>query len=252
MLNGELDQVCATRDPQVSDGMQGAHFGKFLTRATAVAVLEQPWTTRSTRSSSRHDAKAKAPAPPSAAALESSSARRAAAQYRWAELARRHDLHLRRRRMGDDDDKLSPTSRPTASASSGSAPAVFEPEDAAAGGRSAEVAVTLKARICRCSSGLFLRREVTPFVLDTWPEPPGGMWPADAIGPGETTSFEISPMDWIFRAKEPRAAWQTRCARCTYPTFCLAGQRRGADTACDEIAAVEVVRLPSSHHFNAR
>jgi type IV secretory pathway VirJ component len=92
-------------------------------------------------------------------------------------------------------------------------------------------------------------------VLDAWPEAERRTVAGQIlIGPGETASFEISPMDWMFRAKDTprRVADAVKALR--VPTFCLAGQQEEArDTACDEIAGVgETVRLPGSHHFNGK
>jgi len=95
--------------------------------------------------------------------------------------------------------------------------------------------------------------EVTPFVLEAWPAAPRRQLSGQVlVGPGETASFEISPLDWVFRAKETPRRVSDAIGRLKMPTLCVAGQREGpSDTACDDAAGVaDVVKLPGSHHFN--
>jgi len=74
------------------------------------------------------------------------------------------------------------------------------------------------------------------------------------IAPGETASFEVSPLDWVFRAKATPQRVADAVRRAGVPTFCLAGDKEDAkDTACDDLATAGVaVRLPGSHHFNGK
>ncbi|HUL72467.1 MAG TPA: AcvB/VirJ family lysyl-phosphatidylglycerol hydrolase [Vicinamibacterales bacterium] len=95
--------------------------------------------------------------------------------------------------------------------------------------------------------------EVTPFAIETWPAAERARVRGQLlIAPGETASFEVSPMDWVFRAKETPRRVADAVRRLGLPTFCLAGQTEDPrDTACDDLGKSAVtVRLPGSHHFN--
>jgi type IV secretory pathway VirJ component len=95
--------------------------------------------------------------------------------------------------------------------------------------------------------------EVTPFIMDAAPDAFRHRVAGQVlIGPGETASFEISPLDWVFRAKETPRRVSDAVRRLKMPAICLAGDREDArDTACDDLAgAADVVKLPGSHHFN--
>jgi type IV secretory pathway VirJ component len=95
--------------------------------------------------------------------------------------------------------------------------------------------------------------EVTPFIMDAAPDAFRHRVAGQVlIGPGETASFEISPLDWVFRAKETPRRVSDAVRRLKTPAICLAGDREDArDTACDDLAgAADVVKLPGSHHFN--
>jgi type IV secretory pathway VirJ component len=98
--------------------------------------------------------------------------------------------------------------------------------------------------------------EVTPFVVEAWPDAlrrrTAGLL---LIGPGETASFEISPLDWVFRAKETPRRVADAAATLRLPTFCLSGDREAnSDTACDDVKlrGADSVKLPGSHHFNGK
>ena len=97
--------------------------------------------------------------------------------------------------------------------------------------------------------------EVTPFILETWSEADRRRVSGQLlIGPGETASFEISPLNWVFRAKDTPRRVADEVRKLRVPTFCLAGQlEQSGDTACDGMAgAGETVKLPGSHHFNGK
>ncbi len=95
--------------------------------------------------------------------------------------------------------------------------------------------------------------EVTPFALDTWPVSDRQRIRGELlIAPSETASFEVSPLDWVRRAKETPRRVADAVKKLGLPTFCLAGQTEDPhDTACDDLgSSATAVRLPGSHHFN--
>ena len=203
-------------------------------------------------------AKPTPPAPPSAAALEV-QARRAGPAARVSmgrTIACGRHLSLGRRRMGDHrrEDLRLPRrprrQRHRDQLADGISGTSKTPQQT--GAELLRVAAMLEsANLPLFLGGYSFGAEVTPFVLETWSETARRNVAGQIlIGPGETASFEISPLDWIFRAKETprRVADQVRALR--VPTFCLAGQQEEArDTACDEMAAVgrvsEIARLSS-------
>ena len=95
--------------------------------------------------------------------------------------------------------------------------------------------------------------EVTPFVISAWPEGDRRRISGQLlIAPSETASFEVSPLNWVFRAKETTYRVADEERKIHVPLLCVAGQTEDpGDTACDNLASIgEVVRLPGSHHFN--
>jgi type IV secretory pathway VirJ component len=97
--------------------------------------------------------------------------------------------------------------------------------------------------------------EVSPFVFDQWPaEERRRVAGQVLIAPGETASFEVSPLNWVFRPKETPLRVASEIRKLGIPTLCLSGQQEPApDTACDDLGdAVEHVKLPGSHHFNGK
>jgi type IV secretory pathway VirJ component len=97
--------------------------------------------------------------------------------------------------------------------------------------------------------------EVVPFILDTWPEAERRRVAGQLlIAPGQTASFEISPLNWLFRAKDTPRRVADEVRKLRLPTLCLTGQQETPpDTACDDLAgAGELVKLPGSHHFNGK
>jgi type IV secretory pathway VirJ component len=97
--------------------------------------------------------------------------------------------------------------------------------------------------------------EVVPFVLDAWPEADRRTVSGQLlIAPGQTASFQVSPLNWVFRAKETPRRVGDEARKTQVPVLCLAGQDEEArDTACTDLAgAAELVRLPGSHHFNGK
>ncbi len=97
--------------------------------------------------------------------------------------------------------------------------------------------------------------EVSPFILATWADSARrGVAGEVLIAPGETASFEVSPLDWVFRAKATPRRVADAVRSLHIPTICVAGQQEAArDTACDDLGtAAESVRLPGSHHFNGK
>jgi type IV secretory pathway VirJ component len=103
--------------------------------------------------------------------------------------------------------------------------------------------------------GFSFGAEVAPFGLDAFSDAERRKVAGQIlIAPGETASFEISPLDWVFRAKETPRRVADEVRKVKVPTFCLSGQlEQPRDTACDDIAAIgESVKLPGSHHFNGK
>lgn len=95
--------------------------------------------------------------------------------------------------------------------------------------------------------------DVTPFILDAWPAADRRRVSGQVlIAPGETASFEVSPLDWVFRAKATPLRVADAVRRLGLPAFCLAGQKEEPrDTACDDLgSAGTLARLPGSHHFD--
>ena len=95
--------------------------------------------------------------------------------------------------------------------------------------------------------------EVTPFIIGAWNEAERKRVAGQVlIAPSETASFEVSPLDWVFRAKPTAMRVPEQARALKMPTLCIAGQTEAAsDTACDNLGtAGEQVRLPGSHHFN--
>jgi len=97
--------------------------------------------------------------------------------------------------------------------------------------------------------------EVAPFAIDQWPEADRKRLAGQLlIAPGETAQFEISPLNWVFRARETERRVADAVRRARVPTLCLAGQQeQPRDTACDDMGdAAEFAKLPGSHHFNGK
>jgi type IV secretory pathway VirJ component len=90
-------------------------------------------------------------------------------------------------------------------------------------------------------------------VLESWPDADRKNVRGEfLIAPGETASFEVSTLDWVFRAKETPRRVADAVKKNGVVTFCLAGQTEATrDTACDDLgASATAIRLPGSHHFN--
>jgi type IV secretory pathway VirJ component len=97
--------------------------------------------------------------------------------------------------------------------------------------------------------------EVTPFILDGWPEADRRRVSGQLlIAPGPTASFEVSPLNWVFRAQATARRVGDEVRKLRVPTLCVAGQLEApGDTACDDLGgAGESVKLPGSHHFNGK
>jgi type IV secretory pathway VirJ component len=97
--------------------------------------------------------------------------------------------------------------------------------------------------------------EVAPFAIDQWPEADRKRLAGQLlVAPGETAQFEISPMNWVFRAKETERRVSDAVRKARVPTLCLAGQQeQPRDTACDDMGdAADYEKLPGSHHFNGK
>jgi type IV secretory pathway VirJ component len=266
VLNGELDQVCLPPEThKFLDGMQGAHFIEIPHTGHGFGK-QQFWSQPFDESidaliKAATAPKAAAPAPRSAAGLESRlDALNLPLEYRWAEPSRAAVIFI----SGDGgwatiDDKLAAYLASHGVSVVGISSLryfwnVKTPQQT--GADLQRIAATLQsANLPLFVGGYSFGAEVTPFILGTWPDAERRTLAGQIlIGPGETASFEISPMDWVFRAKETprRVADEVRTLRVS--TFCLSGQQEEArDTACDEVAGVaESVRLPGSHHFNGK
>src|SRR5262249_29518642 len=97
--------------------------------------------------------------------------------------------------------------------------------------------------------------EVAPFAIDQWPEGDRKRLAGQLlVAPGETAQFEISPLNWVFRAKETERRVADAVRKAGVPTLCVAGQQeQPRDTACDDMgAAADYEKLPGSHHFNGK
>ncbi len=95
--------------------------------------------------------------------------------------------------------------------------------------------------------------EVAPFAIQTWTDAERRRLRGQVlIAPGETASFEVSPLDWVRRPQETPKRVADAVKKIGVPTFCLAGQAEDPrDTACDDLGpAATTIRLPGSHHFN--
>jgi hypothetical protein len=104
-------------------------------------------------------------------------------------------------------------------------------------------------------AGYSFGAEVTPFVLDEWSDADRRKLGGEVlVAPGETASFEVSPLDWVIRPKETPRRVADEVRKIHVPTLCVAGDKEDArDTACDDLgASAEAVRLPGSHHFNGK
>ena len=266
MFNGELDQVCLPPDThKFLDGMQGAHFIEIPHTGHGFGK-QRSWSQPFDDSidaliKKASAAKSTPPAPQSAAALEARlDALGLPLEYRWAEQSRAVVIFL----SGDGgwaaiDEKLSAYLAAHGVSVIGISSLRYfwnskTPQQT--GAELLRVAAAFEgANLSLFLGGYSFGAEVTPFVLETWSEADRRKVSGQVlIGPGETASFEISPLDWVFRAKGTprRVADEVRNLR--VPTFCLAGQQEEArDTACDDIAGEgESVKLPGSHHFNGK
>jgi type IV secretory pathway VirJ component len=95
--------------------------------------------------------------------------------------------------------------------------------------------------------------EVTPFIIQTWPPAERRRVAGELlVAPGETASFEVSPLDWVFRARATPLRVADAVRQLQIPAICVAGRQEApGDTACDNLVRPAVmVRLPGSHHFN--
>jgi type IV secretory pathway VirJ component len=95
--------------------------------------------------------------------------------------------------------------------------------------------------------------EVTPFILSAWPDADRRRVNGQVlVAPGETATFEVSPLDWVRRPPETPRRVADAVRALNVPVLCLSGEQEAArDSACDDLAApAETPKLPGSHHFN--
>jgi type IV secretory pathway VirJ component len=264
-LNGEQDQVCLP--PQMHeflDGVKGVHFveipgtghgfsrpirwGEPFDQAIDALLAEK------TGETGRRPVAAAA----TAAMEHQLDALNLPLEYRWAESARASVIFV----SGDGgwatlDDKLALyLSSHGVNVVGVSAIRYFwtKKTPQQAGADTYRVAEVLgNARLPIFLGGYSFGAEVTPFILENWPAAERLKVRGQLlIAPGETASFEVSPLDWVFRAKATPERVADAVRRVGVPAFCLAGEKEEAgDTACDDLATAAVaVRLPGSHHFN--
>jgi type IV secretory pathway VirJ component len=94
--------------------------------------------------------------------------------------------------------------------------------------------------------------DVTPFVVQQWRDADRRRIAGEAlIGASETAAWQISVLDYVFRAKETPQKVVEAVRSLKMPTLCLTGDKVAPrDTACDDLANVaSVVVLPGNHHF---
>ena len=266
VLNGELDQVCLP--PEVRkflDGIQNAHFTEIPHTGHGFGKPEY-WGRPFDDSMDKLIAAASA-VRPVAAAPRSAAALQAALEdlhlpleYRWADQPRAALLFI----SGDggwaslDDQVAAFLASRGVSVVGVSSLRYFwrakSPEQAGADLR--RVANVLGGmHVPLFVGGYSFGAEVAPFALGTWSEAERRAVAGDVlIAPGETASFEISPLAWVFRAKTTPRRVAESVRGDGVPTLCVAGAREAAgDTACDDLgAAAESATLPGSHHFNGK
>jgi type IV secretory pathway VirJ component len=264
VLNGELDQVCSPPEThKFLDGMRGAHFVELPHTGHGFGnptYWTKPFDESIDALLNTVSARKPAPAAPrSLAPLEAQLDKLGLPlEYRWSDQPRASLLFL----SGDggwatlDDRVAEYVSARGVSVIGVSSLRYFWNEKTPG-----QVASDMKgiADVLATTSrpwfvgGYSFGAEVTPFVLENWTDADRRRVAGQIlIGPGETASFEISPLEWMFRAKETPRRVSDEVRKLRVPTLCIAGQREDArDTACDDLGpAADIVRLPGSHHFN--
>ena len=266
VLNGELDQVCLP--PQVHqflDGIQNAHFVEIPHTGHGFgkpAYWSKPFdesTDALIRAASA--VKPAAAAPRSSAALQSAlDGLKLPLEYRWPDELRAALIFV----SGDGgwatlDDRVAAYLASHGVAVVGVSSlryfwSVKTPEQTGADLR--RIADVLGgARVPLFVGGYSFGAEVAPFALESWPDAARrGVAGQVLIAPGETASFEISPLDWVLRARDTPHRVADGVRRAGVPALCVAGTGEAArDTACDDLgASADVERLPGSHHFNGK
>jgi type IV secretory pathway VirJ component len=264
VINGELDQVCSPPEMhKFMDGIRGAHF--IEVPHTGHGFGKQVyWSGPFDQSidallKAASTPKLSAPPPRTAAALETQlEALHLPLEYRWSEQPRATMIFL----SGDGgwatlDDRVAEYLAARGVSVVGVSSLRYfwsEKTPQQVGADMSRVADVLAAsHVPLFIGGYSFGGEVTPFIVHTWTDAERRRLAGQVlIGPGETASFEVSPLDWVFRAKETPRRVSDEIRQLRIPTLCVAGQREDArDTACDDLgASADVARLPGSHHFN--